>query len=78
MIQTEEEQWNDFKEDDTVDVSNLKITKLNIEEEEEGCGEGGEEGKENAGDEKKDGVWKVEEQKKSQQATICEVRRVRG
>lgn len=70
----EEEQWNDFKDDETVDVSNLRITKLNIEEEEEGRGgqgEGGEEGKESTGEDKKDGVWKIEEQK-SIQSTICE------
>lgn len=72
--QVEEEQWNDFKDDETVDVSNLRIIKLSIEGEEEGRGgqgEGGEEGKESTGEDKKDGVWKIEEQK-SIQSTICE------
>jgi len=73
--QPEEEQWNDFKDDMQVDVSNLKITKLNIEEEEEGRGgaggDGGDDGSDGSGDDKKDGVWKIEE-KKSIQSTICE------
>lgn len=69
----EEEQWNDFKDDTTVDVSNLKITKLNIEEEDDnGCGDGSEDGKDSSGENKKDGVWKIEE-KKSLETVICDV-----
>ncbi|KAF2361896.1 Protein CDV3 [Trinorchestia longiramus] len=74
-VKVEEEQWDDFKDEAAVDVSNLRITNMTTDDDDDAGragGEGGDVGKQNAGDDKKDGVWKVEEQQKSIQSTICE------
>ncbi|XP_018009485.1 protein CDV3 homolog [Hyalella azteca] len=71
----EEEQWDDFKDDYAVDVSNLRITNMITDNDDEGgraSGEGGDDSKLNSGDDKKEGVWKIEEQQKSLESTICE------
>lgn len=57
----EEEEWHDFKDDSDRDLTDLKISKLQIEDEEEGGGGSADDDGE-AGDhkDKKDGVWKTE------------------
>ncbi|XP_071532976.1 protein CDV3 homolog isoform X1 [Panulirus ornatus] len=57
----EEEEWHDFKDEADRDLTDLKITKLQIEDEEEG--EGGsadDDGEKGIHGDKKDGVWKTE------------------
>lgn len=65
----EEEEWKDFADESSHDYSDLKITKLQIEDEEEGGGSGEDDNESSDKDEKKDGVWKKETQQTQQQVT---------
>ena len=61
MLQEEEEEWNDFKDEADKDLTDLKITKLQIEDEEEGGGgSADDDGEKGDNGDKKDGVWKTE------------------
>lgn len=58
----EEEEWNDFKDEGDKDLTDLKITKLQIEDEEEGGGgSADDDGEKGDHGDKKDGVWKTEQ-----------------
>ncbi|KAG0725426.1 Protein CDV3 [Chionoecetes opilio] len=57
----EEEEWNDFKDEADKDLTDLKITKLQIEDEEEGGGgSADDDGEKGDHRDKKDGVWNTE------------------
>nr|XP_053638621.1 protein CDV3 homolog [Cherax quadricarinatus] len=59
--QKEEEEWNDFKDETDRDLTDLKITKLQIEDEEEGGGgSADDDGEKGDHGDRKDGVWKTE------------------
>lgn len=59
--QKEEEEWNDFKEENDRDLTDLKITKLQIEDEEDGGGgSADDDGEKGEHGDKRDGVWKTE------------------
>lgn len=61
-LQEEEEEWNDFKDEGDKDLTDLKITKLQIEDEEEGGGgSADDDGEKGDHGDKKDGVWKTEQ-----------------
>lgn len=58
----EEEEWHDFKDEADKDLTDLKITKLQIEDEEEGGGgSADDDGEKGDHGDKKDGVWKTEQ-----------------
>ncbi|XP_066944144.1 protein CDV3 homolog isoform X6 [Macrobrachium rosenbergii] len=57
----EEEEWNDFEDDKDKDLTNLKINKLQIEDEEDlGGGSADDDGEKGEHWDKRDGVWKTE------------------
>ncbi|XP_066944146.1 protein CDV3 homolog isoform X8 [Macrobrachium rosenbergii] len=59
--QKEEEEWNDFEDDKDKDLTNLKINKLQIEDEEDlGGGSADDDGEKGEHWDKRDGVWKTE------------------
>lgn len=59
--QKEEEEWNDFKDDQDRDLTDLKIAKLQIEDEEDGGGgSADDDGERGEHGDKRDGVWKTE------------------
>ncbi|KAG7173653.1 protein CDV3 homolog isoform X2 [Homarus americanus] len=59
--QKEEEEWNDFKDEADKDMTDLKITKLQIEDEEEGGGgSADDDGEKGDHGDRRDGVWKTE------------------
>ncbi|XP_064094202.1 protein CDV3 homolog isoform X5 [Macrobrachium nipponense] len=59
--QKEEEEWNDFEDDKDKDLTNLKINKLQIEDEEDlGGGSADDDGEKGEHGDKRDGVWKTE------------------
>lgn len=58
----EEEEWNDFKDESERDLTDLKISKLQIEDEEDGGGgSADDDGEKGEHGDKKDGVWKTEQ-----------------
>ncbi|XP_063586947.1 protein CDV3 homolog [Penaeus indicus] len=58
----EEEEWNDFKDEAERDLTDLKISKLQIEDEEDGGGgSADDDGEKGEHGDKKDGVWKTEQ-----------------
>ncbi|KAK3870189.1 hypothetical protein Pcinc_009609 [Petrolisthes cinctipes] len=64
----EEEEWNDFKDEADRDMTDLKIAKLQISDDEEGGGGLAEDdGEKGEGGDKKDGVWKTEQTQAPQQ-----------
>ncbi|XP_068205747.1 protein CDV3 homolog isoform X2 [Palaemon carinicauda] len=57
----EEEEWNDFEDDKDKDLTNLKINKLQIEDEEDnGGGSADDDCEKGEHGDKRDGVWKTE------------------
>lgn len=63
------DQWNDFEDKVEVDVSDLKITNLNTQDDENAGSDANDDNDSNCGENKKDSVWKVEPQEKP---SICD------
>lgn len=64
-----EEQWKDFEDKPQVDVSDLKIAKLELSDEENDGNDASDEDGSNCGDGKNESVWNVEPK---QMPTICD------
>lgn len=72
--QKEEEEWNDFKDEADRDLTDLKITKLQIEDEEEGGGgSADDDGEKGDHGDRRDGVWKTEPSQTPQVAVTVPV-----
>ncbi|XP_069160590.1 protein CDV3 homolog [Procambarus clarkii] len=70
----EEEEWNDFKDEADRDLTDLKITKLQIEDEEEGGGgSADDDGEKGDHGDRRDGVWKTEPSQTPQVAVTVPV-----
>ncbi|KAK7067198.1 hypothetical protein SK128_003607 [Halocaridina rubra] len=68
--QKEEEEWNDFKDDADRDLGDLKISKLQIENEEDLVGTTDDDGEKGEHGDKRDGVWKTESRQAPRQAPV--------
>ncbi|XP_064094203.1 protein CDV3 homolog isoform X6 [Macrobrachium nipponense] len=72
--QKEEEEWNDFEDDKDKDLTNLKINKLQIEDEEDlGGGSADDDGEKGEHGDKRDGVWKTESMQQPAPAPVTTI-----
>ncbi|XP_064094199.1 protein CDV3 homolog isoform X2 [Macrobrachium nipponense] len=70
----EEEEWNDFEDDKDKDLTNLKINKLQIEDEEDlGGGSADDDGEKGEHGDKRDGVWKTESMQQPAPAPVTTI-----